>query len=138
MQGRAKMQTVLVVVLSDCLFFLQENSHKYTFFSPENKEGVVSLQKLLIREKAGTESRSIYIISSNPEIPEMYELKVQNPKDKNSWIQSIRVAVVDCPADEVEPDDQMSVEQKQKLLDTKHTNIRELICKCLHFFIMYF
>lgn len=123
------MQTVLVVVLSDCLFFLQENSHKYTFFSPENKEGVVSLQKLLIREKAGTESRSIYIISSNPEIPEMYELKVQNPKDKNIWIQSIRVAVVDCPADEVEPDDQMCIEQKQKLLDTKHTNIRELICK---------
>lgn len=90
MQGRSKMQTVLVVVLSDCLFFLQENSHKYTFFSPENKEGVVSLQKLLIREKAGTESRSIYIISSNPAFPEMYELKVQNPKDKNIWIQAIR------------------------------------------------
>lgn len=37
MQGRSKMQTVLVVVLSDCLFFLQENSQKYTFFTPENK-----------------------------------------------------------------------------------------------------
>lgn len=37
MQGRSKMLTVLVVVLSDCLFFLQENSHKYTFFNPENK-----------------------------------------------------------------------------------------------------
>ena len=37
MQGRSKMLTVLVVVLSDCLFFLQESSHKYTFFNPENK-----------------------------------------------------------------------------------------------------
>lgn len=37
MQGRSKMQTVLVVVLSDCLFFLLENSHKYSFFTPENK-----------------------------------------------------------------------------------------------------
>lgn len=35
--GRAKVQTVLVVVLSDCLFFLLENSNKYTFFNPENK-----------------------------------------------------------------------------------------------------
>lgn len=39
MQGRSKMQTVIVVVLTDCLFFLQENSNatKYTFFTPENK-----------------------------------------------------------------------------------------------------
>lgn len=37
MQGRTKMQIVLVIVLSDVLFFLQENSHKYTFFTPENK-----------------------------------------------------------------------------------------------------
>lgn len=37
MQGRSKMQTVIVVVLTDCLFFLQENSQKYSFFTPENK-----------------------------------------------------------------------------------------------------
>ncbi|XP_059614872.1 rho guanine nucleotide exchange factor 18 isoform X2 [Phlebotomus argentipes] len=125
MQGRSKMQTVMVVVLSDCLFFLQENSTKYTFFTPENKAGVVSLQKLLIREKAGTESRGIYIISSNPTYPEMYELKVQNPKDKNMWIQKIRDAVVECPSDELEPD--MTVEQKQKLIDARQANVREII-----------
>ncbi|XP_049289616.1 rho guanine nucleotide exchange factor 18 isoform X2 [Anopheles funestus] len=129
MQGRSKMQTVLVVVLSDCLFFLLENSHKYSFFTPENKAGVVSLQKLLIREKAGTESRGIYIISSNPAYPEMYELKVQNPKDKNVWIQSIRAAVIDCPSDESETEDYMSIEQRQKIIDLKQANIREIICK---------
>ncbi|KFB36604.1 AGAP007712-PA-like protein [Anopheles sinensis] len=129
MQGRSKMQTVLVVVLSDCLFFLLENSHKYSFFTPENKAGVVSLQKLLIREKAGTESRGIYIISSNPAYPEMYELKVQNPKDKNVWIQSIRAAVIDCPSDESETEDYMSMEHRQKMIDLKQANIREIICK---------
>ncbi|XP_053684029.1 rho guanine nucleotide exchange factor 18 [Sabethes cyaneus] len=129
MQGRSKMQTVLVVVLSDCLFFLLENSHKYSFFTPENKAGVVSLQKLLIREKAGTESRGIYIISSNPAYPEMFELKVQSPKDKNVWIQSIRAAVLDCPSDESEAEDYMTAEQRQKLIDAKQANIREIICK---------
>ncbi|XP_055538774.1 rho guanine nucleotide exchange factor 18 isoform X3 [Wyeomyia smithii] len=127
MQGRSKMQTVLVVVLSDCLFFLLENSHKYSFFTPENKAGVVSLQKLLIREKAGTESRGIYIISSNPAYPEMFELKVQSPKDKNVWIQSIRAAVLDCPSDESEAEDYMTAEQRQKLIDAKQANIREII-----------
>lgn len=37
MQGKMKMQEVMVIVLSDVLFFLQENSHKYTFFTPDNK-----------------------------------------------------------------------------------------------------
>lgn len=80
---------VTVVVLTDCLLFLQEQSQKYTFFAPDTKAGVVSLQKLLIREKAG-ESRSIYIISTDINYPEMYELKVQQPKDKTEWIKTIR------------------------------------------------
>lgn len=37
MQGRGKMQVVLVIVLSDVLFFLLENNHKYSFFTPDNK-----------------------------------------------------------------------------------------------------
>lgn len=131
MQGRSKMQTVIVVVLTDCLFFLQENNQKYSFFTPENKAGVVSLQKLLIREKAGTESRGIYIIYSNRIDPEMYELKVQSPKDKNIWIQSIRAAVLECPADDSESDEYLTAEQKQRLLDAKHANIQKLICELI-------
>lgn len=46
MQGRGKMQVVMVIVLSDVLFFLQENSQKYSFFTPDNK---VRLYKNLIR-----------------------------------------------------------------------------------------
>ncbi|XP_043472826.1 rho guanine nucleotide exchange factor 2 isoform X3 [Leptopilina heterotoma] len=101
MQGRGKMAQVVVVVLSDVLFFLAETrDQKYAFFVPDNKAGVVSLQRLLVREKAGQESRGIYLISSNPSEPEMFELKVQKPKDKQLWIQSIRAAVETCPQDQ--------------------------------------
>ncbi|XP_045465556.1 rho guanine nucleotide exchange factor 18 isoform X4 [Harmonia axyridis] len=115
MQGRGKMQLVLVIVLSDVLFFLQENSHKYTFFTPDNKAGVVSLQKLLVREKAGQDSRGIYLISSNPAEPEMFELKIHKPKDKQTWIQAIRKAVQMCPEDE-EEELAMSSDEKLVLL----------------------
>ncbi|XP_017773485.1 PREDICTED: rho guanine nucleotide exchange factor 18-like isoform X2 [Nicrophorus vespilloides] len=126
MQGRGKMQIVLVIVLSDVLFFLQENSNKYTFFTPDNKAGVVSLQKLLVREKAGQESRGIYLISSNPADPEMFELKVHKPKDKQVWIQAIRSAVQNCPEDE-EDNAAMSQEEKQTLLNAKQTQIKHLV-----------
>jgi A-kinase anchor protein 13 len=92
----------------------------------------VTLQKLLIREKA-SDSRGIYIISSNPANPEMYELKVQNPKDKNVWIQSIRSAVLDCPSDDTRNDDTMTADQKQRHIDEKQAYIRELICEYKNF-----
>ncbi|CAH1109775.1 unnamed protein product [Psylliodes chrysocephalus] len=126
MQGRGKMQIVLVIVLSDVLFFLQENSHKYTFFTPVSKTGVVSLQKLLVREIAGQDSRGIYLISSDPADPEMFELKVHKPKDKQIWIQAIREAVQCCPEDE-EDTIALSSEEKQTLMNAKQNQVRQLI-----------
>ncbi|XP_043282819.1 rho guanine nucleotide exchange factor 28 isoform X3 [Venturia canescens] len=122
MQGRGKMAPVVVVVLSDVLFFLAETrDQKYAFFVPDNKAGVVSLQKLLVREKAGQESRGIYLISSNPAEPEMFELKVQKPKDKQLWIQSIRSAVEACPQD---PEcDNLGDNSSNKLPDTRSSSI---------------
>lgn len=57
----------------------------------------------------------------------MYELKVQSPKDKNVWIQSIRAAVVDCPPDDSKADDNITADQKQRNIDEKQATIRELI-----------
>ncbi|XP_044744401.1 rho guanine nucleotide exchange factor 18 isoform X3 [Coccinella septempunctata] len=129
MQGRGKMQLVLVIVLSDVLFFLQENSHKYTFFTPDNKypfqAGVVSLQKLLVREKAGQDSRGIYLISSNPAEPEMFELKIHKPKDKQTWIQAIRKAVQTCPEDD-EEELALSSDEKLVLLH-KQNQIKHIV-----------
>ncbi|XP_020712044.2 rho guanine nucleotide exchange factor 28 isoform X3 [Athalia rosae] len=147
MQGRSKMAPVVVVVLSDVLFFLTETrDQKYAFFAPDNKAGVVSLQKLLVREKAGQESRGIYLISSNPSDPEMFELKVQKPKDKQLWIQAIRAAVETCPQDlETEGDllgnygeneqrdnrlsstSTISAEERQRIVDAKQSHIRDIV-----------
>lgn len=57
----------------------------------------------------------------------MYELKVQSPKDKNIWIQSIRAAVLECPPDESRNIDNMTADQKQRHIDEKQAHIRELI-----------
>ncbi|XP_012532331.1 A-kinase anchor protein 13 isoform X2 [Monomorium pharaonis] len=121
MQGRGKMTAIVVVVLSDILFFLAERDQKYAFFVPDNKAGIVSLQKLLVREKARQES-SIYLISSNPAEPEMFELKIQKPKDKQLWIQAIRSAVEACPQDPENESDTLT-ENSNELRDTRSSSI---------------
>ncbi|KOX74133.1 A-kinase anchor protein 13 [Melipona quadrifasciata] len=146
MQGRGKMTAIVVVVLSDILFFLAERDQKYAFFVPDNKAGIVSLQKLLVREKAGQESRGIYLISSNPAEPEMFELKIQKPKDKQLWIQAIRSAVEACPQEPENETDMstesnnnnelrdtrsssislLSVEEKQRLVKTKESHVLKI------------
>ena len=56
--------------------------------------GVISLQKLLVLEKAvGQDTRSIYLIRSNPDEPEMYELQCQNQRKKRVYIDMIGEAV---------------------------------------------
>ncbi|RVE51749.1 hypothetical protein evm_003552 [Chilo suppressalis] len=127
MQGRSKMQTLLVIVLTDVLFFLHDNNNKYTFFTPDNKTGVVSLVKLLVREKAGAEGRGLYLICSGPAEPEMFELRVHRPKDIQGWIQAIRTAVQNCPEEEKEPDATSlapSADERQRQLEVRHENIR--------------
>lgn len=121
MQGRSKMTAIVVVVLSDILFFLAERDQKYAFFVPDNKAGIVSLQKLLVREKARQES-SIYLISSNPAEPEMFELKIQKPKDKQLWIQAIRSAVEACPQESENEADALR-ENNNELRDIRSSSI---------------
>lgn len=97
--------------------------------------GVVSLQKLLVREKAGQDSKGIYLISSHPAEPEMFELKVHKPKDKQVWIQAIRSAVQCCPEEEEETP-ALSSEEKQKLWEAKQTHIRQIVGElCVTLFI---
>ncbi|XP_039749048.1 rho guanine nucleotide exchange factor 28 isoform X5 [Pararge aegeria] len=130
MQGRSKMQTLLVIVLTDVLFFLHDNNNKYTFFTPDNKTGVVSLWKLLVREKAGAEGRGLYLICNGPPEPEMFELRVHRPKDIGVWIHAIRYvrgAVQSCP-EEVEESEAgvatTTAEERQRQLEARHENIR--------------
>lgn len=134
MQGRSKPQTVNVIVLSDCLFFLQESSAKFQFFTPETKAGVVSLQKLIVRKNA-THASNIYLLSP---LPEMYELQVQHPKDRHTWITAIDAAVlahersgcgappgIACDANGAPLSDAQQLEQQQA--ERRETARRELI-----------
>ncbi|XP_053620407.1 rho guanine nucleotide exchange factor 28 isoform X3 [Plodia interpunctella] len=127
MQGRSKMQTLLVVVLTDLLFFLHDNNNKYTFFTPDNKTGVVPLQKLLVREKAGAEARGLYLLCAAAPAPEMFELRVLRPRDLHHWIHPIRAAVAKCPAETSEAEAgaaAISAEERQRQLSMQHENIR--------------
>ncbi|KAI9556440.1 hypothetical protein GHT06_016228 [Daphnia sinensis] len=124
--ARGKVQLVTVVVLSDVVFFLQESNQKFHFVTQDNKAGVISLQKLLVREKAGgQDTRSIYLISSNPDEPEMYELQCQNPREKRVWIDTIRAAVEQCPEDE--EGNVSEGEEQRKIREAQDIKTRQLI-----------
>lgn len=125
--ARGKVQLVTVVVLSDVVFFLQESNQKFHFVTQDSKAGVISLQKLLVREKAGgQDTRSIYLISSNPDEPEMYELQCQNPREKRIWIDTIRAAVEQCP-EEDEEGNVSEGEEQRKIREAQDIKTRQLI-----------
>ena len=91
---------------------------------------MISLQKLLVREKAGgQDTRSIYLISSNPDEPEMYELQCQTPREKRIWIETIRAAVEQCPEDDEEGGDLVSQgeEEQRKIREAQEIKTRQLI-----------
>ncbi|GFR03629.1 a-kinase anchor protein 13 [Trichonephila clavata] len=91
--ARGKVIEIHMIILSDVIVLLQENNQKYTFASLDNKAAVISLPKLLVREKAGQNSRGLYLISSNPSDPEMYEMLTLSPRDKKQWLQILRDSV---------------------------------------------
>lgn len=86
---------------------------------------MISLQKLLVREKAGgQDARSIYLISSL-ENPEMYELQCQNPREKRIWIDTIQAAVKQCPEDE--EGNVSEGEEQRKIREAQEIKTRQLI-----------
>lgn len=121
---RGKTIEVLGLMLTDYIFFLQENNQKYCFASLENKPGIVSLQKLLVRKKAGQDSKGMYLISSNPSEPEMLELFCRTSKDQKTWMDAVREAVEHCPGeDEGVPSES---EEEKKLEAARGARIKEL------------
>ena len=75
---------------SDVLLFLQETNQKYVFVTPENKSGVVPVHTLIAREKNGSDNKALYLISTSEREPEIYELSVVQPRDRQDWIAGIR------------------------------------------------
>lgn len=90
---------------------------------------MISLQKLLVREKAGQFSKGIYLISSNPRDPEMYEFVCTSAKMQKAWIEQIRTAVDLCP-DEDEGINEF--EEERKIEEAKRVKARELLNAMTH------
>jgi hypothetical protein len=72
------------------LLFLQEINQKYVFVTPESKSGVVPVHTLIAREKNGSDNKALYLISTSEHEPEIYELSVVQPRDRQDWIAGIR------------------------------------------------
>ncbi|XP_055943423.1 A-kinase anchor protein 13-like isoform X4 [Argiope bruennichi] len=123
--ARGKVIDVHVIILSDVIVLLQENNQKYTFASLDNKAAVISLPKLLVREKAGQNSKGLYLISSNPSDPEMYEMLASSPKDKKVWLQVFRDAVA-MATQEARATAALEVDEDQGIEDEIATKISDL------------
>lgn len=80
-QSRSRTLQVIVVVLSDILFFLHENNQKYYFITPENKPSIVQVQSLIAQERSGGTSKALNLMSSDAfeDEPEIYELDIVQP-----------------------------------------------------------
>jgi len=119
---------VNVVVLSDVLVFLQDVNGKYTFVTPENRVGLVPVHSLIAREKPGTENKALYILSTNNDRdPEINEILVAQPRDRQEWIAGIRRAVdmsVGGPVEESEFETESQKAKKQ--LEAKYMRLREM------------
>jgi len=119
---------VNILVLSDVVIFLQENSQKYNFVTPEGKSGVVPVHTLIAREKPGSDNKALYLISTSDTEPEMYEIQVVQPRDRHDWIAGVRRAV-DLSAGSGPGEDGMfesEAERARKQLEAKYMKMRQL------------
>ncbi|XP_064618517.1 A-kinase anchor protein 13-like isoform X3 [Lineus longissimus] len=124
--ARGKLTEAIAVVLSDLMFFLQENNQKYTFFTQDNKSAVIPLSKLLVREKGDThDSRGIYLISQNKSQPEMYELVCMSSDKRKEWIELVQGASKLCP--EEEEDVPSESEEEKRLQEERAAQVLTLV-----------
>lgn len=116
-----------ILVLSDVVIFLQETNQKYNFVNPEGKSGVVPVHSLIAREKPGQDNKALYLISTSDQEPEMYELQVVQPRDRQDWINGVRRAVdlsTGGPGEETQFETE--AEQARKQLEAKYMKMRQL------------
>ena len=94
-QSRSRSLQVIVIVLSDILFFLHENNQKYYFMTPENKPSIVQVQSLIAQERSGGTSKSLNLLSSEAfeDEPEIFELDIVQPPTRDDWFHGIKKAV---------------------------------------------
>ena len=78
----------------------------------------MSLQKLLVRVKAGC-TRTVYLVSMMSTEVVMYELMCANPKDSKNWMEKIREAIENCPAEEMDEEESKRLKIQALLHDMR-------------------
>ncbi|XP_069137145.1 rho guanine nucleotide exchange factor 28-like isoform X7 [Argopecten irradians] len=132
--ARGKVSDVILVVLTDLIFFMQEANGKYNFFSQDGKSSVIPLFQLLVREKGDTraDTRGIYLISQNKLNPEMYEFICTNNNYRRNWIEVLRQATDGCPPEEVEEVPNEEDEEQRRLLEARAAKVKDIIEQLHH------
>jgi len=118
---------VNVVVLSDVVVFLQDVNQKYSFINPDNRSGLVPVHTLIAKEKAGSDNKALSIISTSDKEPEVYEISIVQPRDRQDWISGIRRAVdmsVGGSTDQSELESES--QQAKKKLESKYMKLRQM------------
>nr|CAB3222859.1 rho guanine nucleotide exchange factor 18-like [Phallusia mammillata] len=117
-----KFQDTQLLLLTDCIVFLQESGGKYSF--PSGQPAVLPLQNLLVREVANDE-KGLFLIS--PGSQQMYEMKTQTSDECKTLTQKMRMAVGNCPEDEGIPsEDEEERKQQEQQLDKARSLITKL------------
>ncbi|XP_021964277.1 A-kinase anchor protein 13 isoform X2 [Folsomia candida] len=82
-----------VFILTDSLIFTQEISLKFHFVSPP---GIVMLNNLIVRENAGQTSSLFLVLGTGTSKPEMIDLQIIHPPNREKWLEEIRSAISKC------------------------------------------
>eukprot|EP00088_Acartia_fossae_P033899 TRINITY_DN3477_c0_g1_i9.p1 TRINITY_DN3477_c0_g1~~TRINITY_DN3477_c0_g1_i9.p1 ORF type:complete len:1159 (+),score=471.85 TRINITY_DN3477_c0_g1_i9:327-3803(+) len=120
---------VNLVILSDVLVFLQESSQKYVFVSPENRAGIIPVHTLLAK-KVGSDNKALQIISTlgDGEEPDVYEVAIMQPRDRQDWINGIRRAVdMSGGGSLAESSLEIEMEKARRILDIKYMRMKQRV-----------
>jgi len=141
MTKKATTTEVTLVLLSDCIVFLQDNGGKFSF--PSGQPAAVPLRELIVREVAN-DVRGLYLISNITKL--MYELKVASSDICKTIMHSIRQAVANSPDEDEgmaseEEEERKQIEQRLERsrlmiveLEKKDESINQLLIQKMNLF----
>lgn len=120
---------------------------RYYFANIDNKSSVISLGKLLVREKAATDGEPrVYLISSSARQPEMYELAFVSKRHQLGFVEKLKSCIEqnnyksgqlvadssdsdDYSHEELEEGDVEEMEEEEDYLDYEGDERDQLCCQ---------
>ena len=128
--ARGRLTDVEAVILTDVIVLLHENNGKLSFVNQDQKSSVIPLHKLIFREKKDSRnSTGIFLISTDRQMPEMYEIVCPSTQSMKEWMAVLEEAVKECP--EFVEEDEEEIWQREaaewKALEDRANKIKNLV-----------